>query len=84
MIVEDYIPPVFKNVDIDGQFAIETRGLWRTKGDFMGGSFINYTIFDENNNQRIMLDAFLYAPDSKKRNLVLELESILRTLKITN
>lgn len=84
MIVEDYIPPVLKNMELDGQFAIETRGLWRTKGDFMGGAFINYTIFDETNNQRIMLDAFIYAPESKKRNLVLELESILRTVDITN
>lgn len=84
MIVEDYIPPVFENMEIDGQFAIETRGLWRTHGDFMGGAFINYTIFVENNNQRIMLDAFLYAPESKKRNLILELEAILRSIDITN
>lgn len=84
MVVEDYIPPVFSNLKIDGNFAIETRGLWRTKGDFMGGSFINYTIFDETNNQRIMVDAFIYAPEIKKRNLVLELEAILRTLEITN
>ena len=49
-----------------------------------GGSFINYTVFDETNNQRIMVDAFIYAPEIKKRNLVLELEAILRTLEITN
>ncbi|WP_417590444.1 DUF4837 family protein [Owenweeksia hongkongensis] len=84
MVVEDYIPPVFENLKIDGNFAIETRGLWRTKGDFMGGSFINYTVFDETNNQRIMVDAFIYAPEIKKRNLILELEAILRTLEITN
>lgn len=84
MIVEDYIPPVFETMKIDGNFAIETRGLWRTKGDFMGGSFISYTIYDETNNQKIMVDAFLYAPELKKRNLVLELEAILRTADITN
>lgn len=84
MVVEDYIPPVFRNLKVNGNFAIETRGLWRTKGDFMGGSFINYTVFDETNNQRIMVDAFIYAPEIKKRNLILELEAILRTLEITN
>ena len=84
MVVEDYIPPVFENMEMDGQFAIEVRGLWRTKGDFMGGAFISYTIFDEINNQRIMLDAFLYAPESKKRNFLLELEAVLRTVEITN
>lgn len=84
MVVEDYIPPVFRNLKVNGNFAIETRGLWRTKGDFMGGSFINYTVFDETNNQRIMVDAFIYSPEIKKRNLILELEAILRTLEITN
>ncbi len=84
MKVEDYIPPVFTNLTIDGNYTIETRGLWRTEGDFMGGAFISYTIFDETNNQRITLDAFLYAPEVNKRNYVLELEAILRTVEITN
>ena len=44
MVVEDYIPPVFTNMTIEEQFAIETRGLWRTEGDFMGGAFLSYTI----------------------------------------
>lgn len=84
MLVEDYIPPVFTNMTLSGNYAIETRGLWRTEGDFMGGSFISYTIFDETNNQRITADAFLYAPEVNKRNYILEMEAILRTLEITN
>lgn len=84
MMVEDFIPPTFRNLTIDGNYAIETRGLWRTEGDFMGGAFISYTIFDETNNQRITLDAFLYAPEVDKRNHVLELEAILRSIDITN
>lgn len=82
MIAEDYIPPVFTNMTIDDQFAIETRGLWRTEGDFMGGAFISYTIYDEIHHQKITLDAFLYAPEVNKRNFVLELEAILRTIEI--
>lgn len=84
MVVEDLIAPQMTNRDLSGQFAMETRGLWRTKGDFMGGAFVNYTIFDEINNQRIMLDGFVYAPEQNKRNLLLELEAILQTIEITN
>ena len=84
MQVEGLIAPTFENIEIDGHFAIETRGLWRTKGDFMGGAFVNYSIFDEVNDQRIMLDGFVFAPDMSKRNLLLELEAILRTFESTN
>lgn len=84
MLVEDILAPRMINRELDEQFALETRGLWRTKGDFMGGAFVNYTVFDEINNQRIMLDGFVYAPDQNKRNLLLELEAILQTMEITN
>jgi hypothetical protein len=84
MVVEDLIAPQMTTRDLSGQFAMETRGLWRTKGDFMGGAFVNYTIFDEINNQRIMLDGFVYAPEQNKRNLLLELEAILQTVEIAN
>jgi hypothetical protein len=48
----------------------------------MGGSFLSYTVYDEKHDQLIYLDAFLYAPDQKKRNLMLRLEAILKTLEI--
>lgn len=84
MKVEDLVPPAFENTELDGHFTIETRGLWRTEGDFMGGPFISYTIFDEDHNQRITLDGFIFAPDLDKRGLVLELEAILKTFETTN
>lgn len=84
MMVEDILPPRMSNREIDGQFTLETRGLWRTKGDFIGGAFVNYSIFDEINNQRIMLDGFVYAPEQNKRDLLLELEAILQTIEIAN
>ena len=83
MATEMYIPPLISTTEVDGQFAVETRGLWRTEGDFMGGPFINYTVYDEKHKQIIFLDAFIYSPETKKRNFVLELEAILKTLKIS-
>lgn len=82
MRTETLIKPLITPTQIDGAFALEARGLWRTTGTLMGGSFISYTVYDEKNDQLIYLDAFAYAPDQKKRNLLLRLEAILKTLEI--
>jgi hypothetical protein len=81
MRVEDIVPPTFRNMKIDDRYTIETRGLWRTEGDFMGGAFLSYTIYDEPNNQKITVDGFLYAPEINKRNFVLEIEAVLRSIE---
>lgn len=82
MKTEMMIPPKVTTMELSDQFALETRGLWKTVGEFKGGPFINYTIYDEKNKQVIFLDAFIYSPETKKRNFLLELEATLRTFKI--
>jgi hypothetical protein len=62
--------------------AIETRGYFRSVGDFMGGSFINYVVIDEDRERMIMLDGLVYAPNEKKRNVLMELEAMFESLKL--
>lgn len=81
MATEMIIPPVQKIVDIGDMFAVETRGLWKTVGDFMGGPFLSYTIYDEVNDQIIVVEGMVYGPDSKKRNVLFELEVMMRSIK---
>jgi hypothetical protein len=83
MATEMLVPPTITQTELAGQFTLETRGLWKTVNDFMGGAFINYTVYDEKNKQIIFLDAFLYSPETQKRKFVLELEAILKSLKIS-
>jgi hypothetical protein len=80
MATEMYIPPVQKIVEIGDMFAVETRGLWKTVGDFMGGPFLSYTIYDEVNDQIIVVEGMVYGPDSKKRNVLFELEVMMRSI----
>ena len=61
---------------------MRTVGLWETVGDIMGGPFVSYTVLDEKHNRVITLDAFLYAPADKKRDLLRQIESILLYMKI--
>ncbi len=54
---------------------IAERGLWQMKGDAMGGPYVMRTKGD------IVVIAFVYAPEKKKRNLTKQLEAVLTTIK---
>ena len=82
MITEDLVKPQLNPTEVQGRFSIEARGLWRTHGDIMGGPFVSYTIYDEENNRLIYIDSFILAPEKKKRKSLFELESIIRNLEI--
>jgi hypothetical protein len=69
-------------IDVQGQYAFEVRGLWRMKGDFMGGPFVSHSRVDTINNRVITAEIFVYSPDKMKRNLVRTLEASLYTLKL--
>lgn len=73
------IPPLSQRIDFKGHFAVETRGLWELKRDFMGGPFVNISLVDETGSRIIGLDAYVYAPKDKKRDLVKQVEAILYT-----
>lgn len=79
---ERRVPPSLSTTDIDDNLAIELRGLWRTHGDFMGGPFLAYEIYDEENGVVLTADGFFYGPDSKKLKLMMELEVVLRSIKL--
>jgi hypothetical protein len=76
MTTEMLVPPISTEVNLNGRYAIETRGLWKLVGDFMGGPFVNYVFLDEKTNQMVMIDGFLYSPKKGKRDLLMHLESI--------
>ena len=83
MLTESQYDPVTKKVNIAGKSAIETRGLWIVKDDFMGGPFLSYTIIDKTNHRILIIEGFSYAPSSKKRDFVFELEAILKTISFS-
>ncbi|MDR0745177.1 MAG: DUF4837 family protein [Mediterranea sp.] len=70
-----------KAITVQGEYAFEARGLWRMKGDFMGGPFVSHTRLDKANNRVVTVEVFIYSPDKLKRNLVRMMEASLYTLK---
>ncbi|KJD36743.1 group I intron homing endonuclease [Tamlana sedimentorum] len=67
---------------LDNKPTLETKGIWDVKNAFMGGPFINYAIEDKVNNRWVVIEGFAFAPSVDKRNYVLELESIIKSIEI--
>ncbi|MCW5519941.1 DUF4837 family protein [Aureitalea sp. L0-47] len=80
-ITEAYYAPYIFKTKIDGLPAYETKGIWEVKTQFMGGPFLNYAVKDSVNNRYVILEGFVYAPATSKRDLQFELEAILRSAK---
>lgn len=81
MITEESYAPYFDITVIDKKRAYETKGTWELKGDYMSGSFINYAILDRNKKEFIIIEGFCYAPSTSKRDLMMELEAIIKSVK---
>lgn len=82
MITEESYSPYFFKTILDGKRTFETKGTWELKGDYMSGSFINYAIMDRSKRKFIIIEGFCYAPSTDKRDLMFELEAIIKSIKI--
>ncbi len=63
----------------DGRDII--RGLWEMEGDAMGGPFVAHCWKDSVTGKMMTALAFAYAPETKKRNKIKQLEAVLYTIK---
>jgi hypothetical protein len=82
MRINDVDLPYFVEVtSLNGDYALEARGIWDIVNDFMGGSFISYLVHDPAKQHLLFMDGFVHAPGRSKRELMQQLEFILRTAK---
>jgi hypothetical protein len=82
MVTEEAYSPYFSKTTIAGRRAYETRGTWQMKNDFMSGPFINYVLFDKENERLLVLEGFCYAPSKDKRDLMFELEAMIKSVQL--
>ncbi|WP_350289512.1 DUF4837 family protein [uncultured Croceitalea sp.] len=82
MITERAFSPYVFPAEINGYKAAEIRGIWEVNGYPMAGPFLSYIINDDINNRKLILEGFIFAPSANKRDDLLELEAILKTLEI--
>ena len=75
----------FTNVEpiaVQNKYALEARGLWRIKNDFMGGPFVSHMRLDTINQRIVVSEVFVYSPDKMKRNLIRQMEASLYTVRL--
>ncbi|MBC7606179.1 MAG: DUF4837 family protein [Burkholderiales bacterium] len=80
MVTEDSYAPYLFHTNIKGNKTFETKGTWELKNDYMSGPFINYAIIDRANKRVLVLEGFCYDPSKEKRDLMFELEAIIKSV----
>lgn len=82
MRVNDVDLPLFvENAKINNIYTVQARGIWDMVNDFMGGPFISNMMLNQQTNELVLIDAFIYAPAKEKRNYMQEMELILSTAR---
>jgi hypothetical protein len=82
MVTENAYAPFHGETILDNKATLLTKGIWDLKNGFMGGPFINYAIEDKINKRWVIIEGFAFAPSVEKRDYMLELEAIIKSVKI--
>ncbi len=82
LITEKAYEPYFFKTKVSSLNTFETRGTWEVVNDYMAGPFLNYYIKDLKNNRTIVIEGFVFSPSVRKREYLVELEAIVRSLKV--
>ena len=77
MITEKAYRPYYYKTQKDGRLTYLTKGTWEVANDYMAGPFVNYMIKDTLNKRWMVIEGFVFAPASNKRDQMFELNTIL-------
>lgn len=72
---------VTTELTVDKSVRTVRCGLWEMHGDAMGGPFVQHIIKRSDKQRTIVAEAFVFAPGTKKRNLLLNTEAALYTIQ---
>lgn len=74
--------PDYRTMVMDGTYRAELRGLWEMTTDMMGGPFVMHAFVNDNTGMVVVVEAYVYAPEMNKRNLMRNLEATLYTISM--
>ena len=66
---------------IDNMYTKEIRGVWEMTDDFMGGPFVAYLIHNKEKEELVFVCSFVFAPGKGKRDMVQQLDYIVKSAK---
>lgn len=77
-----FAPVDYTPITVNDKYCGVLRGLWRIEGDMMGGPFVSHVRLDEVNNRVVVVEGFVFAPETEKRNYIRRVEAALYTLRL--
>ena len=81
MITSPAFAPTYTKTQLNGYPTIESKGLWEVKDFIVGGPFSNYIIEDPKRDRCVVIEGFIAAPGTSKRDLLFELETIIKSVR---
>ena len=80
---KEFVPPVVNYIStFPTGFAAEMRGMWCLVGDYMAGPFVSYTFPDNRTGNLVTLEGYIYYPNHDKRDDLLQVQSLLYSIKM--
>ncbi len=81
MRINDTDLPLFtETTEVNGYYAIQGKGIWEMENAYMAGPFVSYLLHHPSQKELLFLDGFVFAPGHKKRDMMEELDYVLRTI----
>ncbi len=78
---QEKIEPTVRVLSGDNDYKLEVRSVWTKEGAFQGGPSVQYVQLDYDHRRVIHADARIYAPNNSKREIMRELEAIIKSIK---
>lgn len=75
------LPVITTSYSKKGNYVVESRGIWEIENDFMGGPFISYLYYNPDAEKLIFVDAFVFAPNEEKRDMMQTLDHVLNSVQ---
>lgn len=75
-----FAPSVFPT-EVGGKKAAEIRGIWEIHNYPMAGPYVTFILNDKENDRKLVLEGFVFAPQTEKRDYMFELEAVIRSVR---
>lgn len=82
LTTQDELDLVIDTVNLNGNYALRTKGMWKYSDNSRGGSFISYLFADEKDGELYYLEGYLDNPGEDKREPLRKIKAILSTADI--
>jgi len=79
---QDEIDFEIDTVNLNNNFALRIKGLWKYSDNSRGGAFVSYLFANEESGDLYYLEGYLDAPGESKREPMRRIKAILGTAKV--